>query len=272
MLFRSVSQSRYPDEEEKRKIADQGKEILKRKLRRLKINYSDADAQKMLQHFGLEDPLDLFYQIGKGGIGSKQIRDFYKNEGIRSWYKYLSRKFSRNPEIKKRTADGGREILQKIKQEENQLLLGNNLDAVNYNLAPCCNPIPGDEVFGFVTVSEGIKIHKTNCPNAVSLLSNYAYRVVKARWTGSQIPAFLVGIYLTGFDEVGMVNKITRLISNQMKVNIRSLSFDSNDGIFEGRMTLFVEHTRHLEELLIKIKEVKGVLRVERITENPQNP
>jgi GTP pyrophosphokinase len=180
----------------------------------------------------------------------------------------LSQKFSRNPEIKKRTAEGGKEILHKIKQEENQLLLGDNLDSLDYKLAPCCNPIPGDEVFGFVTVSEGIKIHKTSCPNAVSLLSNYAYRVIKAKWTGSEIPAFLVGIYLTGFDEVGMVNRITKLISNQMKVNIRSLSFDSNDGIFEGRMTLFVEHTRHLDELLEKIKQVKGVLRVERITEN----
>jgi guanosine-3',5'-bis(diphosphate) 3'-pyrophosphohydrolase len=257
--------------EEKRSVAEEGKELLKRKLRRLKINYSESDIQKMIQHFGLDESLDLFYRIGKGSISSQQIRDFYKNEGVRSWYKYLSQKFSRNPEIKKRTAEGGKEILHKIKQEENQLLLGDNLDSLDYKLAPCCNPIPGDEVFGFVTVSEGIKIHKTNCPNAVSLLSNYAYRVIKAKWTGSEIPAFLVGIYLTGFDEVGMVNRITKLISNQMKVNIRSLSFDSNDGIFEGRMTLFVEHTRHLDELLEKIKQVKGVLRVERITENTSN-
>jgi GTP pyrophosphokinase len=123
--------------EEKRKVADEGKELLKRKLRRLKINYSDSDVQKMVLHFGLDEALDLFYRIGKGGISSQQIRDFYKNEGIRSWYKYLSLKFARNPEIKKRTAAGGKEILQKIKQEENQLLLGDNLDSLNYNLAPC---------------------------------------------------------------------------------------------------------------------------------------
>ena len=145
------------------------------------------------------------------------------------------------------------------------MLIGENEDRIAYELAHCCNPIPGDEVFGFVTVSEGIKIHKTNCPNAVSLLSNYAFRVIKARWTKTEDLAFLVGLRVTGFDDVGIVNKITRTISNQMKVNMRSLSFDGNDGIFEGKIMLYVQDTRHLSELMDKLKQVAGVIQVERM-------
>jgi GTP pyrophosphokinase len=145
------------------------------------------------------------------------------------------------------------------------LLIGDSGEKIDYTLAQCCNPIPGDEVFGFVTINEGIKIHKITCPNAIQLLSNYAYRVVKAKWTGGEKLSFLTGIVVKGIDDVGVVNKITKLISNQMKVNMRSLSFDSNDGVFEGKITLFVQDTSHLQELIGKLKEIPAVISVERI-------
>jgi GTP diphosphokinase / guanosine-3',5'-bis(diphosphate) 3'-diphosphatase len=142
------------------------------------------------------------------------------------------------------------------------------MDKIDYKLATCCNPIPGDEVFGFVTINDGIKIHKTNCPNAISLMSNYAYRIVKAQWMGQQKLAFMAGIRVDGIDDVGIVNSITRIISNELNVNMRSISFDSHDGVFEGNIMVFVQDTHHLTDLMKKIKEVKGVTAVTRVDSN----
>ncbi len=252
--------------EEKRQVAEEGKAIFERKIKRLKINFDHADVQRLITFFNSPDLTDFYFKVGKGQISSQQIRDFYKEEGKKSWYSYLTQKLGKKNLV--RQAEEGShadKLIKQFKREENQLLIGENDDRIAYTLAPCCNPIPGDEVFGFVTVSDGIKIHKTNCPNAVSLLSNYAYRVIKARWTKTEDLAFLVGLRVTGFDDVGIVNKITRTISNQMKVNMRSLSFDGNDGIFEGKIMLYVQDTRHLNELMDKLKQVAGVIQVERM-------
>jgi GTP pyrophosphokinase len=148
------------------------------------------------------------------------------------------------------------------------LVLGENLNKIDYKLSPCCTPIPGDDVFGFVTINEGIKIHRVNCPNALQLLSNYAYRVVKAKWTSQELISFLAGIKITGIDEVGLVNNITKIISNELNVNMRSISFDTNDGTFEGSVTVFVHDTTHLTELMKKLKKVNGVLTVTRMENN----
>jgi guanosine-3',5'-bis(diphosphate) 3'-pyrophosphohydrolase len=252
--------------EEKRQVAEEGKAIFERKIKRLKINFDHDDVQKIISFFHSPDLIDFYFKVGKGQISSQQIRDFYKEEGKKSWYSYLTQKLGKKNLV--RQAEEGShadKLIKQYKREENQLLIGENDDRIAYTLSPCCNPIPGDEVFGFVTVSDGINIHKTNCPNAVSLLSNYAYRVIKARWTKTEDLAFLVGLRVTGFDDVGIVNKITRTISNQMKVNMRSLSFDGNDGIFEGKIMLYVQDTRHLNELMDKLKQVAGVIQVERM-------
>ncbi len=145
------------------------------------------------------------------------------------------------------------------------LVIGDNLEKIDYKLSPCCSPIPGDDVFGFITIGEGIKIHRTNCPNAIQLMSNYGYRIVKAKWTSQQQISFLAGIQITGIDEVGIVNHITRVISSELKVNIRSISIDSNEGIFEGTIMLYLQDTDHLETLCNKLKNLKGVLTVTRI-------
>ena len=146
-----------------------------------------------------------------------------------------------------------------------QLVIGDDIKNVEYKLATCCNPISGDEVFGFVTVNEGIKIHRVSCPNAVQLMSNYAYRIIKARWKGQEELEFLTGIRFGGIDDVGLVNKITEIISKESGVNMQSISFDSNDGIFEGKVMAYVNDTEHLQALMSKLKKVGGVRTVERI-------
>jgi GTP pyrophosphokinase len=148
--------------------------------------------------------------------------------------------------------------------ESDMLLIGEDMDKIDYILAKCCNPIPGDDVFGFVTVNEGIKIHRTSCPNAVELMSNYGYRIIKAKWTSQTELAFLAGLRITGTDRVGLVNDVTRIISNELKVNMRSITIDTNDGIFEGNIMLFVHDTTHLETLMRKLYKVDGIVNVTR--------
>ena len=147
------------------------------------------------------------------------------------------------------------------------LVIGDDLQKLDYKLSPCCNPIPGDDVFGFVTIGEGIKIHRVSCPNAIKLLSNYAYRVVKAKWVNDQLISFLAGLKITGTDELGIVNNITEIISNENNVNMRSINFDTEDGLFQGTVMVYVHDTKHLNHLMENLKKVKGVTRVERIDE-----
>jgi GTP pyrophosphokinase len=139
------------------------------------------------------------------------------------------------------------------------------MQKLDYQLSSCCNPIPGDDVFGFITVSEGIKIHRVNCPNAVQLLSNYAYRVVKAKWNSQHLIAFLAGITIKGTDELGLVNNITKVISTQYNVSMRSKTFDTDGGIFEGTIMVYVHSTEHLTQLIGKLKKVNGVSTVTRV-------
>jgi GTP pyrophosphokinase len=135
---------------------------------------------------------------------------------------------------------------------------------IDYKLSTCCNPIPGDDVFGFVTVGEGIKIHRTSCPNATKLMSNFGYRIVKARWNSQKQLAFLTGLNITGIDDVGLINKITTIISNDFKVNMRSITVDSHEGIFDGSIMVYVNDTHHLNNLIAKLKQVNGVTDVRR--------
>ena len=138
------------------------------------------------------------------------------------------------------------------------------MDVVDYNLAKCCNPIAGDDVFGFVTINEGIKIHRTSCPNALELLSNHGNRVIKARWTSQKEIAFLAGLQIVGTDRVGMINDLTKVISNELKVNMRSITIDSDEGIFEGTIKLYVNNTEHLDHLIQNIQLIEGVIKVSR--------
>jgi GTP pyrophosphokinase len=158
------------------------------------------------------------------------------------------------------------EVVGEMRGKTNSTLsIGDDLHKIEYKLSPCCNPIPGDDVFGFITETEGIRIHRVSCPNAVQLMSNFAYRIVKARWKGKDSVEFLAGITFSGIDAVGLVNKITTIISHEHNVNMRSISFESNDGIFEGKVMAYVHDAEQLRSLMDKLRRVRGVRLVDRI-------
>jgi guanosine-3',5'-bis(diphosphate) 3'-pyrophosphohydrolase len=251
------SKIKYALKEEKREIAENGKEALERKFSHLKTDFNTSNIAELVHYYKLPNSQELFYRIAVGNINLDHIKDFQQ---IRE--KLASQK-SGSPG-KNEQSKTLEQMVREARGSSDMLVLGENLQKIDYKLSPCCNPIPGDDVFGFITISEGIKIHRVNCPNAIQLLSNYAYRVVKAKWISQELIQFLAGIKITGIDEVGLVNNITRIISNELNVNMRSLSFDSNDGLFEGQMMVFVHDTNHLTDLMNKLKKVNGVLSVTR--------
>jgi GTP diphosphokinase / guanosine-3',5'-bis(diphosphate) 3'-diphosphatase len=239
--------------EEKRKVAEEGKEILERKLKSLKITYNTDNLYKLTYYFKLPSTLDLFYNVAKGIIDLKQLKEFAASEKV----------VENRPEKTEPLPMEG--FLKKAKgKDSDTLLIGEDLQKIDYKLSTCCNPIPGDDVFGFVTVSEGIKIHRTNCPNAAKLMANYGYRIVKAKWDSQKELAFLTGIRITGIDDVGLINSITTVISSDFKVNMRSITVDSYEGIFDGSIMVYVNDTEHLDHLIARLKEVKGVTSVTR--------
>ena len=209
----------------------------------------------MVDYFKVKNNLELYYRIAIGNINIKNLKDFTVEKG---------KLIPKNAIPKKSESKKLEELVSDVRGNSGMLVIGENLDKIDYKLSPCCTPIPGDDVFGFVTVDEGIKIHRTNCPNAIQLMSNYAYRIVKAKWTNQEKISFLAGIKITGTDEVGIVNNITKIISNELNVNMRSISFDTNDGIFEGNIMVFVQDTNHLK----KLKKVTGVVNVIRMDSN----
>jgi len=247
--------------EEKRKIAEDGKEILERKLKSLKITYNSENIHKLSYFFKLPSVQDLFYNVAQGVIDMKDLKEYQASE-----------KVVENKPQDKIEAEQVQSLMRNLKaKDSDMLLIGEDMQKIDYKLANCCNPIPGDDVFGFVTVSDGIKIHRTNCPNAAKLMANYGYRIVKARWTNQQELAFLTGLRITGIDDVGLINKLTTVISHDFKVNMRSITVDSDNGIFEGSIMVYVNDTEHLDNLIKRLKTVKGVTGVNRFDSMVEN-
>lgn len=257
---RAKSKIKLALKEEKRKIAEDGREMLQRKFNHLKIDFTIQNINDLATYFKLPTSQELFYRVAVGNINIKHLKNFHQEHG-----KIVHKSGS----IKKHdNSQSLEQLVVAARGKSDMLVIGENLQKIDYKLSPCCTPIPGDDVFGFITINEGIKIHRVNCPNAIQLLSNYAYRVVKAKWTSQELISFLSGIKITGIDEVGIVNNITKIISNELNVNMRSISFDTNDGTFEGTVMVFVHDTNHLTELMKKLKKVNGVLSVNRIDSN----
>jgi GTP pyrophosphokinase len=246
--------------EEKRKIAEQGKEILERKLKSLKITYNTDNLYKLTYYFKLPSTLDLFFNVANGLIDVKQLKEFVISE----------KTVENKPEKVEPLASD--QFIKKIKgNDSDTLLIGEDLQKIDYKLSACCNPIPGDDVFGFVTVGDGIKIHRTNCPNAAKLMSNYGYRIVKARWNSQKELAFLTGIRIIGIDDVGLINNITSVISGDFKVNMRSITVDTNEGMFDGSIMVYVNNTVHLDDMIAKLKVVAGVTSVTRFDSHSED-
>ncbi|MFO7874383.1 MAG: bifunctional (p)ppGpp synthetase/guanosine-3',5'-bis(diphosphate) 3'-pyrophosphohydrolase [Bacteroidales bacterium] len=250
--------------EHRKRQAEEGKEILARKLKNLKIENTPENITKMVSFFNLNSQLDLYYEVAVGNIQQKDLKTFATEQegGLMS---YIRKPFTRSREGQPDKKGSSDPIRKQMQEKPDTLLIGDNLENLSYSLASCCSPIPGDDVFGFVTINDGIKIHRNNCPNAVQLMSKYAYRVVKAKWTTSKAIAFLSGLLIKGIDEPGLLQNLTNIISSEYNVNIRNIHFDTNDGTFEGVVMLYIHDTQHLNNLIKKLKQVHGVQKVSRI-------
>lgn len=240
--------------EEKRKIAADGKEILFRKLKQFKYKPTADFLNDLLTHYKNDDLLDLYFNIANRDVNLEDIKRIeVKNNRI---------VFKRDTEALKEQ--------NKIKTTEisgtpnDVVLFGDVGDKLDYSMANCCTPIPGDDVFGFITIGQGIKIHRKNCPNAPDLIGNYGYRVIKTKWSRKKSIAFLSGIRVTGLDDVGVIQKITNVISKDLKVNMRSISIDASEGIFKGHIMVYVDDTKQLQKLINKLKKVDGIISASR--------
>ncbi|MCK5207314.1 MAG: bifunctional (p)ppGpp synthetase/guanosine-3',5'-bis(diphosphate) 3'-pyrophosphohydrolase [Cyclobacteriaceae bacterium] len=253
----SKALTRIKDElkEQKKSAAADGKEIVMRKLKQVKLDLNSENLDKLLDRFNLKSALDFYFLVGKGKIDPKEI-------------KKIKISVDTPRKLPQQSVSDIESFQRKIKEvtgeKRDQLLIGEDMDIVQYSLAPCCNPIPGDDVFGFVSTHEGIKIHRISCPNATELLSKHGHRVVKAKWTSQSEVSFLAGLKIRGTDRVGMMNDVTRIISSELKVNMRSVSIESDNGIFDGSIQLYVHDTKHLDVLTKKLENIEGVEEVAR--------
>ncbi|MFY0593900.1 RelA/SpoT family protein [Roseivirga sp.] len=252
----SKAKSKIKDtlKEAKKKAALDGKEIVQRKLKQMKIPFDGDVTNQLRAYFEEKTVTDFYYKVGKGLIDASKIKNF----------KDFKTKKQKSTRVKSKDFEYSDDFSKVKKEGTDILLIGEDMDVFDYKFAKCCNPIPGDDVFGFVTINEGIKIHRTTCPNAPELLSNHGNRIVKAKWLSEQQNAFLAGLRIIGTDRVGLMRDVTDIISNELKVNMRSISIDTETGIFDGQIKLYINSTRHLDQLIQKLEKVMGVMRVTR--------
>ena len=245
--------------ENTKKIGEEGKELLTRKLKHLKITLNESVVNELVNFFKLKTSLDLFYRVGIGAIENQQLKD-YAAQKSNTFINFFKNKI-------KRTASTADEDIHKpiISSNYDMLVFGKEHDKLDYKLSPCCNPIPGDDVFGFVTINEGIKVHKKDCPNAIGMQSNYAYRIMTAKWIDSSQEEFKAIINITGMDVLGLTNQLTKVISNNMHVNIQSISLSTEAGIFHGQVAVIVQNNTILKKLINNIKKIDGIDKVTRV-------
>ncbi len=254
---KALSKIRSSLNAEKKSIAEEGREVLRRKLRSQKIKFNEETINRLVNHFKLKTSQDLFYRIGSGAITNSMIKTFassYHNALI----SFFTSRIRRSPKEKPSALEEG-----ELSQQFDMLVFGEEEERLNYNLASdCCKPIPGDEVFGFLTVNDGIKVHKKNCPNALSMQSKFSYRIMQARWIDSTQEDFFADINITGIDQLGLVSSITQVISQQMHVGMKSISFTEKGGTFSGSIRVIVKNNDILNSLIKKLRQVNGVDKV----------
>ena len=242
--------------EEKNRIAEEGKEILRRKLKHLRVENNEKTIQQLVVYFKVNSSLDLFYRVGLGTVDNRKLKEFattYNNSFLNFFKKRL-----RSNQRKTTTEEEG------FVSRYDKLVFGKEREELQYKLSPCCNPIAGDKVFGFVTINEGIKVHKHNCPNSVSLQSNFAYRIVPAWWIDSSEQEFTAELVLHGIDQQGLVNQVTRLISNSMNVDIKKINFQTEEELFKGTLTMRVNNKQTLKKLKKRLLKITGIEKVAR--------
>jgi GTP pyrophosphokinase len=257
MVVTTKAKSKIKDslKEEKRTIAEEGKIILQKKLENIGVPMNQHNQDELTSFYKENSTLDLLYNISIKKIDLKELKDF----------QILGDKIS-PPKVNKVPFEEKAETASKkdSKNDNELIIFGESSDKIMYTLANCCKPIPGDDVFGFVTQGEGLKIHRTNCPNAARLLSNYGHRVVKTKWVKNKEISFLTGIKIIGLDDVGVINKITNLISGTLRININALTIEAKEGLFEGNVKVYVHDKDELDELVANLKALPGIDSVER--------
>ena len=243
--------------DERKKLAEEGKEILRRKLKQLKISLNEKTVNELVNYFKLKTSLDLFYRVGINTIDNPLLKKYAASRS-NVLMSFLKDKIRRRYVGKDLNKD-------EITSKYDMLVFGSDEEKLEYKLSPCCNPIQGDTVFGFLTINEGIKVHKINCPNSLSLQSNYAYRIINAKWIDSSQQDFTIIINISGIDTFGLANNITKVISDNMNVNMKKLNFETNSGVFSGSITMSVKSNNYAIKVMDKIKKLNGVEKVKRI-------
>ncbi|GAB3017488.1 RelA/SpoT family protein [Niabella terrae] len=244
--------------EEKKKVADEGKYTLQRKLEGMGVTMYQGNIETIAQFYKLNSNLELFYQIAIKNIDLRELKNF------RIFGDRLEAPLPVKPESKAEPTHAAVPHHPHPPKDAELIIFGESSDKIMYTLANCCKPIPGDDVFGFITTGKGLTIHRTNCPNAAKLMANYGHRVVKTKWAKNKEISFLTGIRLIGIDDVGIVSKITSLISGELKINIAALTIEASEGVFEGNIKVFVHDKEELDELALRLKDIPGIESVER--------
>jgi GTP diphosphokinase / guanosine-3',5'-bis(diphosphate) 3'-diphosphatase len=243
--------------EEKRKVAEDGKYLLQRKLEAMGAAYSQYNIEELVQFYKAPSSLDLHYRIATKAIDLKELKEF----------QVLGDKLEipkPKPLIVGEPAVDHTHHKTFNRKDSELIIFGESSDKIMYSLAKCCNPIPGDDVFGFVSTGKGLIIHRTSCPNAAQLLANYGHRVVKTKWAKNKEISFLTGLKIVGLDDVGVINKITNVISGDLRINIAALTIESKEGLFQGTIKVFVHDKEELEELVSRLKSLAGIQTVDR--------
>jgi GTP pyrophosphokinase len=264
---KAKSRVKYYLKEDKRRIADEGKEVMKKRMEQLRYSMSSHNLSEIMTFYKKQSLLDLYYAIAVGSIDLKELKSF-SMYGDKLQHPGRETKQEVKQELKPAVIAEEETVKQKPGKPAELIIFGESSDKILYKLAQCCQPIPGDDVFGFVTSGEGLKIHRTNCPNAAQLLANYGHRIVKTKWAKNKEISFLTAVRIIGLDDVGVIQKITNIISGELKLNMRSLSIDSKDGIFQGNIMVYVHDREELNDFCNRLGALEGITKIERI-DNP---
>ena len=243
---------------EEKIIAEKGKELAERKLRHLRIKLNRSTEDELIKHFKSSSSQELFFKFGNGQISNLEIKEFVKLKNA-GWYQNIKNRIYKNRFLAKNPV-------------ENKIIVFNDDDEIlDYKISSCCNAIPGDNIFGFLSIVDGLKVHREDCPNAIELRANYAYRILKARWTNKENIDFTANLKINGIDSVGLVNKVTQIISKQLNVDIKSINISTNDGVFEGEITLKVHNDTFLSEITKKLEKIEGIAKISRTYKHSKN-
>jgi GTP pyrophosphokinase len=241
--------------EEKRKVADDGKYFLQRKLESMGAAVTPYNIELLTSFYKLASPLDLYFKIAIKAIDLKELQEF----------QLLGDKLELPRPVKPVAESRPEPLLSPALRKDAELIIfDESSDKILYQLANCCKPIPGDDVFGFVTTGKGLTIHRTNCPNAAKLMASFAHRVVKTKWARNKEIAFLIGLKIVGIDDVGVIHKITNLISGEMRININAMTIEAREGVFHGNIKVYVHDKEEFELLLERLRKLQGIETVDR--------